>query len=47
MDLDQPEDTPESNGTAEVCVSVVSGVLQTGLEVMLSLGSAPMDQEGK
>ena len=47
MDLDQPEDTPESNGTAEVCVSVVSGVLQAGLEVMLSLASVPVDQEGK
>ena len=46
VELDEPEDTPESNGTAQVCVSVLSGVLQSGLEVVVSVGSSPVDPEG-
>ena len=44
--LEDPEDAFESNETAEVCVSVVNGFLQSGLEVVITLDTSPFDPEG-
>ena len=44
--LEDPEDAFESNQTAEVCVSVVTGFLQSGLEVVITLDTSPFNPEG-
>ena len=44
--LENPDTTFESNLTAQVCVSVVSGVLQSGLEVVVTLDTIPSNPEG-
>lgn len=40
-------DTAESAGFAEVCVTIVSGVLQSDLEVVVALDVAPIDAQGE
>lgn len=44
--LEDPIDSPESAGTANVCVSVVGGVLQAGVQAVVTVNVVPNDPEG-
>ena len=44
--LEDPDDASESDQTAQVCVSVVNGFLQPGVEVTVTLETFPIDPEG-
>ena len=44
--LEDPIDSPESALSADVCVSVVSGVLQAGVQAVVTVNVVPNDPEG-
>lgn len=45
--LENPVDSPESAQSADVCVSVLSGVLQVGVGATVTVNIIPNDPEGK